>query len=224
LIDYKTDLWRLVAEMQGAGGVISVAGLGDIDVDYSNIIWAARAEVYPGWPLKIVAAEFGWAKGDDLSTGSLEGGVIFFNPAYNIDNLLFKNMIPNIYQVESSVYNAYYARAWGTVKLIDELSFTPQVVVAFNEETDNPYPGVDSLSTYMGTEVEGTLTWHMYPGVNLDLIGGIVFPGDSLDTLLEAQAANTLAANQVDSDGVRYSETPFTVQGRLMIFIDQFFK
>ena len=224
LVDYKTDLWRLVGEAQGAGGTLSIAGLGDVDIDYTNIIWAARAEVYPGWPLKIVAAEFGWAKGDNLSTGSLEGGVIFFNPAYNIDNLLFKHMIPNIYQVESSVYNAYYARAWGTVKLIDELSFTPQVVVAFNEETSNPYPGVDSLSTYMGTEVEGTLTWHMYPGVNLDLIGGIVFPGDSLDTLLEAQAANTLAANQIDSDGVRYNETPFTVQGRLMIFIDQFFK
>jgi hypothetical protein len=64
----------------------------------------------------------------------------------------------------------------------------------------------------------------MYPGVNLDLIGGVVFAGSSLDTLLEAQAANTLAANEIDSDGVKYSETPYTVQGRLMIFIDQFFK
>jgi hypothetical protein len=76
----------------------------------------------------------------------------------------------------------------------------------------------------MGTEVEGTLTWHMYPGVNLDLIGGIVFPGNSLDEMLEAQASATLANNEVESDGVRYNETPFTVQGRLMIFIDQFFK
>jgi hypothetical protein len=174
--------------------------------------------------MKIVAAEFGWAKGDDLESGSIEGGIVYFNPAYNLDNLLFKNIVPNIYQVESSVYNAYYARVWGTVKLIDELSFTPQVVVAFNEETKNPYPGVEGLDTYMGREVEGTLTWHMYPGVNLDLIGGIVFPGSSLDTLLEAQAANTLASNQIESDGVRYNETPFTVQGRLMIFIDQFFK
>ncbi len=224
LIDYKTDLWRLVGEMQGAWGELDIAGVGKVDIPASNIIFAARAEVYPGWPMKIIAAEFGWSKGDDLSSSDLNGGVIFFNPAYNIDNLLFKNMIPNIYQVESSVFNAYYARLWGTVKLIDELSFTPQVLVAFNEETSNPYPGVDSLDTYMGTEVEGTLTWHMYPGVNLDLIGGIVFPGNSLDTLLEAQASNTLAANEVDSDGVRYNETPYTVQGRLMIFIDQFFK
>ncbi len=224
LIDYKTDLWRLVGEMQGAWGKIKVDGVGDIDIDASNIIFAARAEVYPGWPMKIIAAEFGWSKGDDLASDGIEGGVIFFNPAYNIDNLLFKNMIPNIYQVESSVFNAYYARVWGTVKLIDELSFTPQVIVAFNEETSNPYPGIDSLDTYLGTEVEGTFTWHMYPGVNLDLIGGIVFPGSSLDALLEAQAANTLAANEVESDGVDFNETPFTVQGRLMIFIDQFFK
>ena len=226
LIDYKTDLWRLVGEIQGAWGKIKVDNVpGSIDVDASNIIWAARAEVYPGWPLKLVAAEFGWAKGDDLATAdATEGGVIFFNPAYNIDNLLFKHMIPNIYQVESSVYNAYYARIWGTVKLIDELSFTPQVLVAFNEETSNPYPGVSSLDTYMATEVEGTLTWHVHPGVNLDIIGGIVFAGSSLETLLEAQALNTLVANDVAPDRVNYNETPWTVQGRLMIFIDQFFK
>jgi len=224
LIDYKTDLWRLVGEMQGAWGKLKIDGVGDVDINASNIIFAARAEVYPGWPMKIIAAEFGWSKGDDLSTGEIEGSVIFFNPAYNIDNLLFKHMIPNIYQVESSVNNAYYARVWGTVKLIDELSFTPQVIVAFNEETSNPYPGIDSLDTYLGTEVEGTFTWHMYPGVNLDLIGGIVFPGSSLDALLEQQAANTLAVNEVESDGVDFNETPFTVQGRLMIFIDQFFK
>ncbi len=224
LIDYKSDLFRLVGEMDGVWGKLKVDGVGDIDIDASNIVFAARAEVYPGWPLKIVAAEFGWAKGDDLSTGSIEGGIVYFNPAYNLDNLLFKNIIPNIYQVESSVYNAYYARAWGTVKLIDELSFTPQVLVAFNEETNNPYPGVSNLDTYMATEVEGTLTWQVHPGVSLDLIGGIVFAGSSLETLLEAQAMNTLVANDVTPDRVNYNETPFTVQGRLMIFIDQFFK
>ncbi|MEQ9620013.1 MAG: hypothetical protein RIG61_12680 [Deltaproteobacteria bacterium] len=224
LLDLKTDLWRLVGEIQGSWGEIAIDGAPDVDIDASNIIWAARAEVYPGWPIKMIGAEFGWAKGDDLSTDEIEGGVIFFNPAYNLDNLLFKHIIPNIYQVESSVFNAYYARAWGTVKLIDEISFTPQVVVAFNEETDNPFPGVDSIDTYMGTEVEGTLTWHIHPGVSLDLIGGVVFTGDSLETLLEAQALNTLAANDIDPERVNYDETPWTVQGRLMIFIDQFFK
>jgi hypothetical protein len=236
LIDYKTDLWRLVGELQGAWGKIDLPaslGGGHIDIDSSNIIWAARAEVYPGWPMKLIAAEFGWAKGDNGASSGVNGGAIFFNPAYNIDNLLFKNIIPNIYQVESSVFNAYYARAWGTVKLIDEISFTPQVLVAFNEETHNPsaaaiggsdYTGLN-LSSYMGTEVEGTLTWHMYPGVNLDLIGGVVFTGNSLDKLLTQQALNTLSANDLTPiNDVNYNSTPWTVQGRLMIFIDQFFK
>jgi len=33
-----------------------------------------------------------------------------------------------------------------------------------------------------------------------------------------------LAANEINADRVNYDETPWTVQGRLMIFIDQFFK
>jgi hypothetical protein len=76
----------------------------------------------------------------------------------------------------------------------------------------------------MGTEVEGTITWHIHPGVSFDLIGGVVFAGNSLDSLLEGQALNTLAANEINPDRVSYDETPWTVQGRLMIFIDQFFK
>lgn len=236
LIDYKTDLWRLVGELQGAWGKIDLPaslGGGSIDISGRNIIWAARGEVYPGWPVKLIAGEFGWAYGDNGNSTTVNGGAIFFNPAYNIDNLLFKNIIPNIYQVESSVYNAYYARLWGTVKLIDEVSFTPQVLVAFNQTTNNPsaaavggadYTGLN-IGTYMGTEVEGTLTWHMYPGVNLDLIGGIVFPGQSLKDLLTQQALNELSSNNLEPTGnVNYDSTPWTVQGRLLIFIDQFFK
>ena len=192
--------------------------------------------------MKMIGAEFGWAGGSDATDFDGENGQsisgsdsgLFFNPAYNIDNLLFKSIIPNIYQSEGSVINAYYARLWGTVKLIDEISFTPQVLVAFNEQTENvrvnggPFSGtsgiVDSIDTYMGTEVEGTLTWHIHPGVSFDLIGGVVFAGDSLDTLLEAQALTQLSNNDIDPEQVRYNETPWTVQGRLMIFIDQFFK
>ncbi|MCK5709424.1 MAG: hypothetical protein KAI07_02695, partial [Deltaproteobacteria bacterium] len=234
VIDFKTDLWRFVGELQGAWGNLNVEGVpgnGDIDLDASNIIFATRVEVYPGWPLKIVAAEFGWSKGDDAGTSGVEGGAIFFNPAYNIDNLLFKHMIPNLYQVESSVYNAYYARLWGTVKLMDSLSFTPQVIVAFNEETNNPSAAavggnafLGNFDTYMATEVEGTFTWHIHPGVSFDLIGGVVFTGSSLEEMLEQQALGTLVANDISPDRVNYDQTPWTVQGRLMIFIDQFFK
>lgn len=230
LLDVKTDLWRFVGEFQSWWGEFDFEGVGTTDVDLSWI-WAARAEVYPGWPLKIVAAEFGWAQGDDAADDVLEGNAstLVFSPAYNIDNLLFKNIIPNIYRQEGSVINAYYARLWGTVKVIDSISFTPQVLVAFNEQTENVAVDggggvIDSLDTYMATEVEGTITWHIHPGVSFDLIGGVVFAGDSLNTMLEAQAESVLAANEINADRVNYDETPWTVQGRLMIFIDQFFK
>ncbi|MEM7008255.1 MAG: hypothetical protein AAF462_03895 [Thermodesulfobacteriota bacterium] len=230
LLDVKTDLWRLVGEFQAWQGEFTVDGADDIDVDLSWI-WAARAEVYPGWPLKIVAAEFGWAQGDDANDDALTGNAstLYFSPAYNIDNLLFKNMIPNIYRQEGSVINAYYARLWGTVKVIDSISFTPQVLVAFNQETNNVAVNggnavIDSLDSYMATEVEGTITWHIHPGVSFDLIGGVVFAGDSLETMLEAQAADILAQNEINADRINYDETPWTIQGRLMIFIDQFFK
>lgn len=235
LLDVKTDLWRLVGEFQAWQGNFNIQGTGvgdgtDLDVDLSWI-WAARAEVYPGWPLKIVAAEFGWAQGDNALDNTLEGNAstLYFSPAYNIDNLLFKNMIPNIYRQEGSVINAYYARLWGTVKVVDSISFTPQVLVAFNEQTENVAVNgggviINSLDTYMATEVEGTITWHIHPGVSFDLIGGVVFAGDSLETMLEAQAFDVLVQNDINPDRVNYDETPWTIQGRLMIFIDQFFK
>lgn len=237
LLDVKTDLWRLVGEFQAWQGELNIDGVGDIDVDMSWL-WAARAEVYPGWPLKIVAAEFGWAQGNDASeigdnnpAVSGNGSGLIFNPAYNIDNLLFKNMIPTIYQQEGSVINAYYARLWGTVKVVDSISFTPQVLVAWNQQTDNVEVNgifgsgtvIDSVDSYLGTEVEGTITWHIHPGVSFDLIGGVIFTGSGLDQLLTAQAADVLAKNDLEGR-TNYDETPWTVQGRLMIFIDQFFK
>jgi hypothetical protein len=236
LIDIKTDLWRLVGEIQGGWGDIELAGGGEIDIDASNILFAIRAEVYPGWPVKLIAAEFGWAGGDDMDTGnSLEGNVIVFSPAYNLDNLLFKHMIPNIYRIEGSVINAFYARAWGTVKLLDPISVTPQVVVAWADETNAPlfssatFPGggQNSISRYLGTELELTGTWQVHPGVNFDLIGSLVIAGSGLEQLLEQQASATL--NTVLSDNTVPSQfdassVPWAIQARVLIYIDQFFK
>ncbi len=230
LVDIKSDLWRLVGEIQGGWGEID-NDLTDntfADIDSSNILFAIRAEVYPGWPFKIVAAEFGWAGGDDVSTtDSLEGNVIVFSPAYNLDNLLFKHMIPNIYRIEGSVINSYYARAWGTVKLLDPISFTPQVVVAWAQETNSPLFAGQNISSYLGTELEGTITWQLWPGVNLDLIGSLVIAGSGLEDLMEQQAAETL--NQVVGAGNVASDfdapsVPWALQARLLIYIDQFFK
>jgi len=230
VIDLKTDSWRLVGELQGGWGEIEDFVIAGNTADISNqLLWAVRGEMYPNWPVKVVGAEFGWADGDKGNTSVLddiEGNVIVFNPAYNLDNLLFKHMIPNIYQdanafgrAESSVQNAYYARAYATVKLMDHLSFTPQVLVAWNEETSEIIqPGVD-IGSYLGTEVEGTLTWTIHPGVNFDLIGSVVFAGSGLEDMLEQQGEK-LTGEDVGSA----SSTPYAIQGRLLVFIDQFFK
>ena len=228
LIDIKSDLWRLVGEVQGGWGEIQVDATDDvIDIDSSNLLFAIRAEIYPGWPFKIVAAEFGWAGGDDVASDGLQGNVIVFSPAYNLDNLLFKNMIPNIYRIEGSVINAYYARAWGTVKLLDPISFTPQVVVAWAQETSSPLFAGQDISRYLGTELEGTITWQLWPGVNLDFIGSLVIAGSGLEDLMEQQAAETLnqvvGGNNVASDFDAPS-VPWALQARLLIYIDQFFK
>jgi hypothetical protein len=222
LIDFKTDRWRLVGEIQGFFGSLELPGGGnDIDIDNNNV-WAVRGEVYPGWPIKNISAEFGWADGGDVTDDTIDGGNeggIVFNPAYNLDNLMFKHMIPTIYQIEGSVINAFYARAWGTVKLLDNLSLTPQVVVAWNQETDNPIVNSGNVDSYLGTEVETTFTVNVVPGVNLDLIGGIVFNGSGMKDLLETQASNAGVEGSVDAEDVAW-----TAQARMIIYIDQFFK
>ncbi|MFI5323671.1 MAG: hypothetical protein ACHQ6U_09110, partial [Thermodesulfobacteriota bacterium] len=69
MLDYKTNLFRVAAEMQGAWGDISLPNTSQkLDITGANIIGAARAEVYPGWPLKLVAAEFGWSEGNNGTT------------------------------------------------------------------------------------------------------------------------------------------------------------
>lgn len=251
LIDVKTDFFRVVGEIQGAFGTLGDFGGGEADIEPTNIIAAVRAEVYPGFPVKLVGVEGGIAFGEEVDPasdgGDLQGGVLSFSPAYNIDNLLFKHMIPTIYGLENSVINSFYGRAWATMKLLDSVSFTPQVVVAFNQETDNPLaaPGTfasgEEVGRYLGTEVEGTLTFNIVPGVNFDLIGSLVIPGSGLEDLLEQSAANEFnrvvtglntdadPGNDVpfgtaDPDDFNSDTIPFAVQGRLLVYIDQFFK
>ncbi|HEX9665429.1 MAG TPA: hypothetical protein VGA95_02625 [Thermodesulfobacteriota bacterium] len=237
LIDFKTDLWRFVGEIQGAQGEVetNLGGvLPNFDITQHNLLFAVRAEVYPGWPIKLVAAEFGWAGGDNTNTKDVEGNAIVFSPAYNLDNLMYKHIIPNIYRIEGSVINSFYARAWGTVKIADPLSFTPQVVVGWNEETNSPlYPsgtfgqGVNTnVDRYLGTEVEGTLTWQVWPGVNFDVIGSLVFAGSGLKQLEKQQASAVMnsTSNNTLPNQFNAFRFPWAVQGRLLIYIDQFFK
>ena len=49
--------------------------------------------------------------------------------------------------------------------------------------------GTVEVDKYLGTEIEGTLSWTLHPGVNLDFIGSVVLAGDGLTDLLEQQGA-----------------------------------
>ena len=121
----------------------------------------------------------GWAQGDDGTTTDVEGNALPFSPAYNVDNLLFKHVIPTAYDIEGSVINAIYVRAYANMKLSENLGFTPQVLFAWNDETNatsafdsaggfgNGIPGNVVVDKYLGTEIEGTLSWTLHPGVNL---------------------------------------------------------
>jgi hypothetical protein len=231
LVDYKNDFFRAVGEIQGIQGKLSIDGAGnDIDID-NNIIVAGRLEFYPGWPVKIIAGEFGYAQGGNKSNDSIDGGNegpggLVFNPAYNIDNLLFKNMIPTIYQVEGSVINAFYARVWGTVKLLDHVTSTTQALFAWNSETNSPLVANQNVSQYLGTELEETISIEVTPGVNFDLIGSIVINSGGLKDLLEQQAS--AAVNDAGGDTIpgdfEAEDVAFAFQGRVLVYIDQFFK
>jgi len=240
LVDYKTDTWRFVGEMQQAQGDITGAqSLGftedKINIDASNLIFAVRGEVYPGFPVSIGAVEFGWANGDNIDSvndgGDFQGNVVAFSAAYNIDNLLFKHIIPNIYGLENSVINAFYVRGWMTAKLMDHVTFTPQVLVAWNEETQalvQPtfFAGNNGeVDRFLGAELEGTLSIEVVTGVNFDFIGSVVVSGSGLKDLYEQRAAIEVDPTGGTSPGTFDAPSaPFAFQGRLLVYIDQFFK
>lgn len=231
LLVLKAANWSFTYEVQMFGGgeieLGSIAPGASWDFDYAFDM-AGRLEVYPSMMAQVstIGVEAGWAQGDDGSTPDIEGNALPFSPAYNVDNLLFKHVIPTLYDIEGSVINAIYARAYANMQLSDNLGFTPQVLIAWNDETDavtafdgtggfgNGIPGVVEVEKYLGTEIEGTLSWALHPGVNLDFIGSLVIAGDGLTDLLDAHAA----------DGSTADDTIWGFQSRLMVYIDQFAK
>ena len=247
LLVLKSAAWSLTYEVQmfGGGELTYPAGFlgmddagmdlagGAFEFDYAFDM-AGRLEFYPSMMAQVstIGIEGGWAQGDDGSTAlTIEGNALPFSPAYNVDNLLFKHVIPTIYNIEGSVINAIYARVYANMKLSENLAFTPQVLFAWNDETnaisafDSDYNGAGipvnlgsgvpigtEVEKYLGTEIEGTLSWTLHPGVNLDFIGSLVLAGDGLTELLEAQGATDP------------NDTIWAYQTRLMVYIDQFVK
>ncbi len=238
LLVLKASNWSFTYEVQMFGGgeleLGNIPGVADLsgnswDFEYAFDM-AARLELMPSMMAQVstIGLEAGWAQGDDSSTPEIEGNALPFSPAYNVDNLLFKHVIPTIYQIEGSVINAIYARLYANMQLSDNLGFTPQVLIAWNDETNavsafdsgafgTGLPAQTDVEKYLGTELEGTLSWTLHPGVNLDFIGSLVLAGDGLKELLEAHAAaNEVTANAEDSI--------WAFQTRLMVYIDQFAK
>ena len=239
LLVLKAANWSFTYEVQMFGGGElttgdltalggpDLSGVGEFEFDYAFDM-AGRLEFYPSTMAQVsaIGVEAGWAQGDDASTPlTIEGNALPFSPAYNVDNLLFKHVIPTIYQIEGSVINAVYARAYANVSLAENIAFTPQVLIAWNDETravsafDSGLfgsgianDGTVEVDDYLGTEIEGTLTWTLHPGVNLDFIGSLIVAGDGLTDLLELQGAT-------DPD-----DTIWGFQSRLMVYIDQFAK
>lgn len=234
LLVLKAAGWSFTYEVQMFGGGELDTPLG---VDGANFPlefkyafdMAGRLEVYPSMMAQVstVGVEAGWAQGDDGNTTDIEGNALPFSPAYNLDNLLFKHVIPTAYDIEGSVINAIYVRAYANMQLSDNLGFTPQVLLAWNDETTahsafdgqttgfGPGIGVTEVDKYLGTEVEGTLSWTLHPGVNLDFIGSLVLAGDGLTDLLESKAG---------ADAGTAEDTIWAFQSRLMVYIDQFMK
>ena len=254
LLVLKAASWSLTYEVQMFGGgeltnpalgatvgdPTIVLPAGQFDFDYAFDM-AGRLELYPSMMAQVstIGVEAGWAQGDDGSTAlTIEGNALPFSPAYNVDNLLFKHVIPTVYQIEGSVINAIYVKAYANMKLSDNLAFTPQVLFAWNDETnavsafDSNYADIADFGNgvgnrgisntpvdkYLGTEIEGTLSWTLHPGVNLDFIGSLVLAGDGLTQLMESHAA----ANEVTD--ATAEDTIWAFQSRLMVYIDQFMK
>lgn len=242
LLVLKAASWSFTYEVQVFGGGELNAGTlepiggtdftgADFEFDYAFDM-AGRLEFYPSTMAQVstIGLEGGWAQGDDGSTLlTIEGNALPFSPAYNVDNLLFKHVIPTIYNIEGSVINAIYAKAYANMQIAENVAFTPQVLIAWNDETnavsafDSDYgsgnnlgPGISNtvVDDYLGTEIEGTLSWTLHPGVNLDFIGSLVVAGDGLKDLLEAKAG----------DGSTAEDTIWAFQSRLMVYIDQFAK
>ena len=232
LLVLKASSWSFTYEVQMFGGGELTDGSNDpYEFDYAFDM-AARLELMPSMMAQVstIGLEAGWAQGDDGSTKDIEGNALPFSPAYNVDNLLFKHVIPTLYDIEGSVINAIYTKLYANMRLSENLGFTPQVLMAWNDETmavsafdgtggfGNGIPAdTGEVDKYLGTEIEGTLSWTLHPGVNLDFIGSLVLAGDGLTDLIEAHG-------RANGETGTAEDTIWAYQTRLMVYIDQFMK
>ncbi len=224
-LKFSFEFQNLFGEIGDIGSPVSdLLGDDEINIGPENISLVTRAEYYPDFRyVDLLAFEFGWSNGDDATTpDELEGNNVYFNNAYAIDNLLFKHVVPGIYALEGSVINSFYFRGWSTLKLHDSIFLTPQVIIAFNDETNalstDLFTPLPEVSRYLGTELETTLTFKLREHFWVDLIGSVIVPGEGLDDLLTQRAFIEGAIPSLD-DG-NNSDLPFALQARFIITLD----
>ena len=234
---YTGDGFKFITEYTGAYGEISPAyGSDQLTIKRGNYVLAGRLELYPTAPISKIILEAGTTPGDERNTSSndYEGSIVRFNGAYNLDNLLFKHVIPTLYQRAGSVINASYLRGAIDYGLENGDNLNLQVIMAWNENNNPADQNIGAnaggangvagtIDDYIGTEYEATYSMDLVDGVELSLIGSYIDVGNGLEDALVAQAYNA-------TDGMRAKsllETEGNIwafQSRLMIFIDDFFK
>ena len=198
------------------------------NIDKDNYIFVTQLRFNNlGGAVSSLGLEYGVSPGDDYSTGDYEGEVIRANAAYEVDNLLFKHVIPSLYGKDGSVINSKYFKVDADMPMSDTSKLNLAVVMAWAAETDNQkfsgdITGASNATTqdiagYWGTVYEATYSTQLTPGVELSLIGSYIDAGNGLKDAMSDAAAGTAVRD--DAEGSIYG-----FQTRLLIFIDDFFK
>ena len=205
----------------------STGKAGTTNIDKSNYIFVSQLRFNNlGGAVSSLGFEYGISPGDNMSTGDLEGQVIRGNSAYEVDNLLFKHVIPSLYGADGSVSNSKYFKVDADMPMTDTSKLNLAVVMAWADETDNQSFGgaidgtddaVSDIGSYWGTSYEATYTTELTPGVELSLIGSYIDAGNGLKDAMASAAEGT--STRDDAEGSIYG-----FQTRLLIFIDDFFK
>ena len=198
------------------------------NIDKDNYVFVAQLRFNNlGGAVSSLGLEYGVSPGDTYTSGTddYEGEVIRGNAAYEVDNLLFKHVIPSLYGKDGSIINSKYFKVDADMPMTDTSKLNLAVVMAWAAETDDQsFAGtiggsatIQDIAGYWGTVYEATYSTELTPGVELSLIGSYIDAGNGLKDAM-SDAANGTAVRD-DAEGSIYG-----FQTRLLIFIDDFFK
>ena len=240
-VEYKTADYRFISEIAGGYGELKADDNPDYFTVNNQYVAAARLELFNAGVDKL-SLEAGYSQGDHSNTTSssndYEGNIIRGNGAYQLDNLLFKHVLPSLYQRSGSIMNAKYLKADADIAVGGGDNLNLAVLMAWLEETQPEGVGVDfganlgasdgvagTASSYYGTEYEATYSTNLVDGVELSFIASIIDVGDGLNDLLIAAAySETTAGQNAVKSAMDTESTIWAFQSRLLIFIDDFFK